>query len=354
MNFSAIFNAYNSSKRKRKFTISCLIFIMFTMLVGCATYQRIQALKAPRFEAGTKEYKGAQSCMECHEEIYQQWKDSRHADATGKWFDDSVQAMPYFPTEMVMGTGMCFACHGPEQLDEGVSCEACHGINDQDDIEKVHEEKYSPGLSDLKQSESCGKCHSNIDPMSEHVLNDNFFEWKESQAAKDNIQCAHCHMKKIGDEPALHGFEKDLPSSLKVHKIGFKDDYLSIVMENQNAAHFLPTGGAPNIYRMTVELLNESDQPVAVLTKDIKKTYSMSFGFPSKLIKDERLKNGEIREIKFPVPDIDKKIVKSINVKISHIEVDLDDDGGIKKIRRETVKLEKKNIIPEPNIIYLQ
>jgi hypothetical protein len=31
--------------------------------------------------------------------------------------------------------GMCFACHGPEQLDEGVTCEACQGINDNDDGE---------------------------------------------------------------------------------------------------------------------------------------------------------------------------------------------------------------------------
>jgi len=345
MNFSTIFNEYRSSKRTPKIVISSLIFLSLTMLVGCDKYQRIQTLKAPRFETGPETYKGAQSCKECHEKIYQQWENSRHAGATGKWFDDSVNSMPYFPTGMVMGRGMCYACHGPEQLNEGVSCEVCHGINDQDDIEKVHEDKYSPGLNELRQSESCGKCHSNIDPLTEHVLDGAFFEWQESRAAKDNIQCSHCHMKKIDDEPVFHGFDgKYLPSSLKFNKIEFKGNDLSIVLENGNVAHSLPTGNASNIYRVTVELLNEEGQQIASLKKDIKKTYSMSFGFPAELLKDETLKNGEIRRINFPILNTDKNQTKSINFKISHIEVDLGDDGGIMEIHRETVRLEKHNI----------
>jgi len=348
MSFSTIFNDYSSSKRTLKIVIPFFVFISSTVLVGCQTYQRIQALKAPRFETGPETYKGAQSCKQCHEKIYQQWKNSRHADATGKWFNESIHAMPYFPTEMVMGRGMCYACHGPEQLNEGVSCEVCHGINDQDDIEKVHEEKYSPGLNELRQSESCGKCHSNIDPLTEHVLDGAFFEWEDSQAAKDNIQCSHCHMKKLNDEPVLHGLDgKYQPSSLKLHKIGFSGDELSIVLENRNDAHSLPTGNASNIYRVTVELLNNEGLLIASIQKNIKKTYSMSFGFPAELLKDETLKSGEIREINFPISDIDKNLVKSISLKISHIEVDLNDDGGILEIHRETVRLEKPNMTPE-------
>ncbi len=355
MKYSTIFKVYLHLKKTQKFIIPCLILIMSTILVGCATYQKIQALKTPRFETGPGEYKGAKSCMECHEEIYQQWKNSRHAGATGKWFDDRVKTMPYFPTEMVMGRGMCYACHGPEQLNEGVSCEACHGINDQESIEKVHEEKYSPGLNELKQSESCGKCHSNIDPLTEHVLDGALFEWQKSQAAKDNIQCSNCHMKKINGAPALHNSNgKDLPSSLRLNQIEFKGDDLCIVLENRNAAHSLPTGNASNTYRVTVRLLNKKGLQIVSLKKDIRKTYSMSFGFPAELLKDETLKSGEIREINFPIPDIDKNQVKNINVKISLIEVDLGDDGGILEIHRETVRLEENNIAPEKNISYLQ
>ena len=39
-----------------------------------------------------------------------------------------------------------------------------------------------------------------------------------------------------------------------------------------------------------------------------------------------------------------KNRATGINVKIIHLEVELDDDGEIKAIRRETVRLEKNNV----------
>jgi len=345
MNFPMMFHKTISFKKIRKWILFSLIFGIFTSLLSCATYHRIQASKSPRFETGPSPYKGAQSCRSCHEDIYNQWKNSRHADATGKWFDDAVDAMPYFPTEMVMGKGMCYACHGPETLGEGVSCEVCHGINDSDDIETVHEKKYSPGIDKLRQAEFCGKCHKNIHPLTKHVINGSLLEWQESPAAKENIQCAQCHMKKHGDAPSRHGFMgTDFPSSLRMHKAGLADDYLFIVLENQNKAHFIPTGGGPNVYRVQVELLDASDQLITVFAKDLKKTYEMSSGFPSKLLKDTRLKSKETREITFPISVDDKNRAAGINVKIIHLEVELDDDGEIKAIRRETVRLEENNV----------
>jgi hypothetical protein len=66
-----------------------------------------------------------------------------------------------------------------------------------------------------------------------------------------------------------------------------------------------------------------------------------------KLLKDTRqqpVKSGEIREITFPVSVDDKNRAADINVIIIHLEVELDDDGEIKAIRRETVRLEKNNV----------
>jgi hypothetical protein len=181
--------------------------------------------------------------------------------------------------------------------------------------------------------------------MTQHVINGCLLEWQDSPAAKENIHCAQCHMKKDGDKPARHGFMgTDLPSSLKMHHAGFKGLDLFLVIENQNKAHFIPTGGGPNVYRVKIELVDASDQPIAVFTRDLKKTYEMSSGFPSKLLKDTRLKSCETRELIFPVSVEDKKRAASINVKIIHLEVELDDDGEIKAIRRETVRLEKNNV----------
>jgi hypothetical protein len=335
------FQTFLSQLPSHLFFVS-LVFIMLSFVAGCDTYQRIQELKTPRFQAGPESFKGAKSCKECHEEIYLQWENSRHGKATDKWFHESVDAMSYFPTEMVMGKGMCFACHGPEALDEGVSCEVCHGISEGDDIEKMHEEKFSIGLATLRQSEFCGKCHSNIDPLTEHILDGALFEWQESPAAKENIQCANCHMSNENKEMAFHGFDgKYFETSLKLHKVDMNDNELSVVLENTNTAHSLPTGNASNVYLLSATILDENNEEIAHFSKEIKKKYAMSFRFPSELITDKTLKAGEIREITFSMSDIDKKQIRSINVNVSHLEVDLNDDGKIQKIHRRTPRLEK-------------
>jgi hypothetical protein len=65
VNLPNVFHEAISCKRPRKWIVLSLIFSISLFLSGCATYQRIQASKTPRFETGPAEFKGAQSCKAC-------------------------------------------------------------------------------------------------------------------------------------------------------------------------------------------------------------------------------------------------------------------------------------------------
>lgn len=89
-------------------------------------------------------------CQECHEEIYDQWKSSMHAQSTA--LDDPIHATFYNavvgdPRTELMGEGgkdkypVCLQCHSPaaakagktkldsvEAYAEGVNCISCHTI----------------------------------------------------------------------------------------------------------------------------------------------------------------------------------------------------------------------------------
>ncbi len=64
----------------------------------------------------------------------------------------------------------------------------------------------------------------------------------------------------------------------------------------------------------------------------------------SAIVFQQPVKSGETREITFTVSADDKNRAAGMNIKIIHLEVELDDDGEIKAIRRETVRLEKNNV----------
>jgi hypothetical protein len=60
-------------------TVSILIAVFCTSQVTFA--KGMKEMNEPRFEVG--QYAGAESCRDCHVEIYQQWSDnSSHAVAT--------------------------------------------------------------------------------------------------------------------------------------------------------------------------------------------------------------------------------------------------------------------------------
>ena len=136
-------------------------------------------------------------CAECHPEIYDEWKQSHHAEA---WNRKS-----YAKILSETGTVVCWSCHAPvvysptrtekpplreSNIVEGVNCTACHA-------EKCpHIQLIDPSFSkkdaddhSLKKDSAkiCGACHETT-----------YLEWEryvqKASARSRSKSCVQCHM----------------------------------------------------------------------------------------------------------------------------------------------------------------
>lgn len=174
-------------------------------------------------------------CSACHNEIYQEWKESLMAQSfTHKW--DEIEyfklALPHALKEpKVAGVkGGCVACHGPlaflsgdippkkpkerTRANEGVSCEICHNIIGstekepynfsysidpkgnikrgprRDSESPVHKTAFSKFH---KSAQLCATCHDEASPYGAWVKS-TYREWKKGPYGKKGIICQDCHM----------------------------------------------------------------------------------------------------------------------------------------------------------------
>lgn len=119
-------------------------------------------------------YQSPQRCRECHEDEFQAWSTTTHADAS---FD------PIFQTylQRAQEPGECFSCHATgydtktgQFVLAGVTCEACHG-------------PYRPGhpeesMTIARSEDLCGACHTST-----------LIEWEASRHGEVGVTCVACH-----------------------------------------------------------------------------------------------------------------------------------------------------------------
>lgn len=119
-------------------------------------------------------YAGSESCATCHSGIVEVWQSTRHAHAFSS---------PIFQRDWSeLGSDVaCLECHttgfdpaNGGYVEEGVSCEACHG-------------PFQPGhpqqaMTITPDAELCATCHKSTTD-----------EWKASVHSQAGIQCQSCH-----------------------------------------------------------------------------------------------------------------------------------------------------------------
>jgi hypothetical protein len=122
----------------------------------------------------TAGYESPQRCRECHEEIYQAWSHTSHANAL---FDPIVRT--YMQT--IEQPGECFACHttgyntaSGQFMLAGVTCEACHGP-----YRPQHPEE---SMAITTSPDFCGSCHTTTRA-----------EWETSRHGQNGVICLDCH-----------------------------------------------------------------------------------------------------------------------------------------------------------------
>lgn len=212
---------------KEKLLISLLISYSFLLAQTKPGEFKYDDFKTPEY-CGTA----------CHNDLYQQWKQSLMAQAfTHEWDDIEYfeLALPHSQKDEKVAEveAGCMSCHSPlayvtgdippkrpkfnTRANEGVSCEVCHSIvgfvgdipYNGNYIMRAGKTKYSSRKSDIespvhiiernelfKSGDFCGICHNEKSPFGVWVKSTHL-EWKEGPYSKEGVQCQDCHMPKV-------------------------------------------------------------------------------------------------------------------------------------------------------------
>lgn len=221
----------------RAVTLVLITFIVAAAVsLGFITSASLQ--KAGDEALGTRKYSDYQTptfCgMQCHNDIYQQWKQAMMSQAyTHHW--DEIEyfklAVPQAEKDPVVAgvKAGCNGCHTPiaflagdvppplpakgSRANESVSCEVCHTVTgfagdtpfNFNWISEPGKNKYGPREGKLSPehnmvkseflgtAEFCGTCHNEKSPYGVWVKSTHL-EWKEGPYAKQGVKCHDCHM----------------------------------------------------------------------------------------------------------------------------------------------------------------
>ena len=235
----------------------------------------------------------AKRCAECHQSIFDAWKESRHSVA---WVSKT-----YIKDSEDRTKEKCLPCHIPtsvnpgekptprlDRRDDGIYCVPCH-VRDK----AMHGpyDLYSPphptrADKDFRVSKFCGSCHQKT-----------FKEW---QATGSDKTCQSCHMKRqtgrltqklplswlhAKREVADHRFPKgDLSEENLSVLAAFDGRMLRVRLLNDTIPHAIPTAdnGDPRLY-VYVTFLNAGGKEIDTYKEIIapQQETALSFQKPS-------------------------------------------------------------------------
>jgi hypothetical protein len=225
----------------------------------------------------------AESCRECHPEVFEEWRASQHAIA--------------FTNPLVRREDMadgfrkkdCIPCHAPRPVFEhglgkaarvlardvnrvdGVDCLSCHRVAD--GVAAARHGLSAPCApvhrAELVSTDLCAPCHN------QHMTVD---EWERSPAAVRGDNCNHCHMPPV-ERPARDGLPARIgrshrtlggndPALLKAAAtLGWRIDdgdggrRLVVTITNTGCAHNLPTDARHRAVDLVVTLQDAAGAP---------------------------------------------------------------------------------------------
>jgi hypothetical protein len=172
------FNLHNVRRQSHWLALAVSFFIVVSTI--SLTLLWPQGTLALEDETGTDafsifgNYQSPQRCRECHEEEFQAWSHTTHAEAS---FDPIFQVY----LQQVEEPGECFACHTTgyntstgQFVLSGVTCEACHGP-----YRTGHPQE---SMAIATSEDLCGTCHTST-----------LLEWESSRHGKVGVTCVDCH-----------------------------------------------------------------------------------------------------------------------------------------------------------------
>lgn len=294
------------------FIVAALVALLAApaiVFVNSDMYKDMAYMKTPKFELG--EHRGAVFCGNCHRRIYAEWREhSRHAVATTNV--NFLDTRSYIEDSIFLGTLMgeesCYACHGIKGSAEGVNCEICHGPAQPGlSLEDLHETKYKPGLSEMRERTFCAKCHELFPPMMSP-----YSQWLRSKAANDGMTCQRCHMA-VTDGIPYHGFDSILHNpgiyegDLVIRDVNVSFPKLSMVVENRIKGHGVPVGGPSRVLVLEVSILDDQDKQLYKVMDTFYRKFEpmpeIMGSMPSGVVvEDTQLRSLEARPMSYSLP----------------------------------------------------
>ena len=258
----------------------------------------------------------ALSCMECHEDIYNQWSNSRHARSTPA---NNILFAKIYELSQKDTNGetklYCIRCHAPvtringdvnlkqEITNEGITCDICHTITRLTDHPEEWPNLYEPGevkrgvkkdaepeehltvYSELfENSRICSGCHGDMLDIpgtrscGNLTICDTDFEWRQTTFTMEGKSCVDCHMTtgvmEKGGSTGIVVRGHDFPGAYSPKKLGeaakilldakeFQGEVITTVeVMNEGTAHLLPTGPPARMIFLKVSALNQNNEEI--------------------------------------------------------------------------------------------
>ncbi|MCF8243520.1 MAG: cytochrome c family protein [Saprospiraceae bacterium] len=309
----------------------------------------------------------AESCGACHQEIYQEWKQSTHAVA----FQD-LQFQAEWKKDDIL---TCLNCHTPLQNQqefivkglingdyktplkepnprfdkklqlESITCATCHvrGGNVIGTIGTINAPHKTVKDPEFLSEKLCVSCHNVIDELNP-VLVCTFEtgdEWENNWAKKSGKTCISCHMPEI-ERPVSTGMKKQLShfhnfpgsgipkffdteakklESLEIEESSIKEMYLVgetidyvLKLKNSFAGHSVPTGDPERFFVITFRLMDGHGKMIKEVEHRIGEEWQW---YPvAKKLSDNNLKPLEERVYNFKY-DIKKQGMLTFTVEIA-------------------------------------
>lgn len=236
----------------------------------------------------------SENCRACHEEIYEEWASSYHAQA---WVDPLFRELSNEYKDQ-----SCHSCHAPRPIHEtgfataearatdrqsGVNCLTCHKKGDRvagpipdpqgspecpPDCGPLYDPAHASERSQKATLDFCGVCH-NL-----HGTNDEFLR---SRYARENMTCLTCHMPEVvrpivkGGKPRQsrrHTFpgahsEEMLRTAMGI-EARLEGDRIVARAVNKGAGHKVPTDARHRGIHVRVAFFDEFDKPVPAVADD--------------------------------------------------------------------------------------
>lgn len=169
-----------------------ILFLAILIIQGCLN--TISQSVYSELTNVTSAYPSASTCGECHIDIYNEWKESKHSISyTSDTFRERTDNYSFKE---------CLDCHAPTTVfidetfklreslkEEGITCVVCHfkdgkfaGPIEHSAIVLPHPVQVRSKL--YRSSELCGKCHKTV-----------YEQWQD--VSRDKKNCQECHMKEV-------------------------------------------------------------------------------------------------------------------------------------------------------------